>query len=107
MSTTTDIDNLFAQTRNSEPYFNDQGFVSRVTAQLPASRKVSVGQETVVTIAATVLGGAVAYPFFPVTEVIALIPNSFTITPVGLLAFSSLVSGLGYWLAEHGKPSKF
>jgi len=106
MSKATDIDNLFVHARNSEPYLNDQGFVSRVTAGLPAERKVSVAQETVITIAATILGGAVAYPFFPVGEIIALIPSSFTITPIGLLAASGLASGLFYWLAEHAAPNR-
>ncbi|MBT5387281.1 MAG: hypothetical protein HOJ99_06720 [Porticoccaceae bacterium] len=106
MSKVTDIDSLFVEARNSEPYFNDQGFVSSVSAMLPAGRKVSVGQETAVTIAATVLGSAVAYPFFPIGDILALIPNSITITPIGLLAASSLVSGLIYWLAEHAAPNR-
>jgi hypothetical protein len=48
----------------------------------------------------------VAYPFFPVGEIIALIPSSFTITPIGLLAASGLASGLFYWLAEHAAPNR-
>ena len=107
MSKTTDIDNLFAQARNSEPYFSSQGFVTDVQARLPVGRKVSVGQETAITIAATVLGAVVAFPFFPAGEIIALIPSSVSITPVGVLAASGLLSGLTYWLAEHSTASKF
>jgi hypothetical protein len=107
MSKTTDIDKLFAQARQSEPYFDNQGFASRVRAQLPAGRKVSIGQETAITVGAAVLGAAVAFPLFPVGEIFALIPSSFTVSVVGLLAASSLISGLAYWLAEHSTASKF
>jgi hypothetical protein len=54
-----------------------------------------------------VLGAAVAFPLFPVGEIFALIPSSFTVSVVGLLAASSLISGLAYWLAEHSTASKF
>jgi hypothetical protein len=101
MSNPTDIDHLFSQARAGEPYFSDQGFVSKVRSTLPAKRKVSVGQESAITTVATVLGCAVAYPFFPFNEIIGLLPTQFSITPVGLLAVSSLVSGLVYWLAEN------
>jgi hypothetical protein len=42
-----------------------------------------------------------------VGEIFALIPSSFTVSVVGLLAASSLISGLAYWLAEHSTASKF
>jgi hypothetical protein len=67
---------------------------------------VSVGQETAITIAATVLGAAVAFPLFPADEIFALMPSSFSITPVGMLTASGLLSGLIYWLAEHSTSSK-
>jgi hypothetical protein len=106
MTKTTDIDNLFAQARNSEPYLSSQGFVAGVKAGLPVGRRVSVGQETAITIAATVLGAAVAFPLFPADEIFALMPSSFSITPVGMLTASGLLSGLVYWLAEHSTSSK-
>jgi hypothetical protein len=101
MNKQTTIDDLFGQARTTEPYFNDQGFVSRVNAKLPIVRKVSAAQESAISIVAAILGCVVAYQFVSVNELIALIPNKVTLTPITLLASSSLISGLAYWLAEH------
>ena len=100
MSNLTEIDNIFSNARNTEPYFDDRGFVTRVTLELPTTSKVSVRQESVITIAATIIGCIIVYQYFPVTDLIELIPHQFSITPVDILMASSLVSMLSYWLAE-------
>ena len=101
MSKQTSIDDLFGQARATEPYFTDQGFVSRVNAKLPMVRKVSAAQESAISVVAAILGCTVAYQFVSINELIALIPNKVTLTPISLLASSGLISGLAYWLAEH------
>jgi hypothetical protein len=100
MSNPTEIDNIFSKARNTEPYFDDRGFVTRVTLELPTTSKVSVRQESVITIAATIIGCIIVYQYFPVTDFIQLIPNHLSITPIDLLVVSSLVSMLSYWAAE-------
>lgn len=103
MNNVTDIDNLFAQARSTEPYLNDQGFTSKLSSQIQSSKQLSLGQESAVSIVATVLGCVVAYQFFPVGDLLQLVPAHLSITPVKLLGVSSLLATLAYWFAE-SKP---
>lgn len=100
MNNVTDIDNLFAQARSTEPYLNDQGFTSKVSSQIQSSKQLSLGQESAVTIVATVLGCLVTYQFFPVGDLLQLVPAQLSITPVKLLGVASLVAAAAYWLTE-------
>ena len=100
MNTVTHIDNLFAQARSTEPYLNDQGFTSKLSSQIQSRKYLSPGQESAVTIVATVLGCMVAYQFINAGNLPQLASAQLSITPLELLGVSSLLAALACWFSD-------
>ena len=106
MKQSTDIENLFNQARNSEPYFSNRRFGSRVLTVIKLQEPVPFWKEVTIEMLGALIGCALAYSFFPFTDLVSSIPTKFSIGPMVLLSVAggfSVLCGLGYWTAERGR----
>ncbi len=97
------IDQLFATSREFEPYISDEGFTAGVMARLPAARLIPFWKECLITLAFTLVGCLVALYFFPAGQLLSSLPSSFVISPLtigGLSALIALMAGSTCWAVE-------
>ena len=102
----TDLDTLFNQARNSEPYLSNQRFGNRVLTLINLQDPVPFWKEATIEMLGAFIGCALAYSFFPFTDLVNSIPTQFSIGPMVLLSVAggfSLLCGIGYWTAERGQ----
>ncbi|MFB0995049.1 MAG: hypothetical protein QMC30_00110 [Porticoccaceae bacterium] len=94
MSKELDLDNLFSQLRDSEPELHESRFLHSVRSALPVKKHRSIGSETVITLAAAVIGCGLAFNYFPAAELLSQLPRKFTITPLFVLSLSGIAVAL-------------
>ena len=103
MTRKTDIDSHFAALRSSEPCIQDQGFSTRVLIELEQKAGLSFFKDALITMLFTLIGCLLSYAFFPVTEIVALLPSSIHISPMSLLTLGGAVAmacSAAYWTLE-------
>lgn len=103
MTRETDIDTLFAELRSSEPFIQDQGFSTRVLINFEQKAGLSFFKDSLITMLFTLIGCLLSYAFFPVAELVALLPSSIHISPMSLLTLAgaiTLACGSAYWTLE-------
>jgi len=103
MTRETDIDTLFAELRSSEPCIQDQGFSTRVLVELEQKAGLSFFKDALITMLFTLIGCLLAYAFFPLAELAALIPRTIHINPLALLTLAcaiTLACSSTYWTLE-------
>ena len=59
------LDDLFKQARQKEPYYGEKDFVSRVAVDIDRREKLSKTKETMITGSAAIIGAAITYAYFP------------------------------------------
>jgi|TARA_B110000908_G_C10233021_1_gene441648 hypothetical protein len=91
-NTDINIDSLFAELRNTEPCMQDQGFSTRIIAELEQKAELSFFKDALITMLFTLLGCLLTYAFFPVAELMALLPSSIHINPMSLLTLGGSVA---------------
>ena len=103
MSKPINLDVLFKQARQKEPYYNGKDFVSRVAVDIDRRKKLSKTKETMITGSAAIIGAAMTYAYFPLEMILQQVPTSFVINPMTVLMAAGITSiscGFAYWLAE-------
>jgi hypothetical protein len=103
MTRETDIDNLFATLRSSEPTIPDQGFSAQVLATLEKQAGLALWKDTLITLLFTLVGCLLAYAFFPMEKLAAVVPSSIHISPMSLVMLTgaiALACSSAYWAAE-------
>ena len=98
-----DIDSLFAELRNTEPCMQDQGFSTRIVVELEQKAELSFFKDALITMLFTLIGCLLAYAFFPVAELMALLPSSIHISPMSLLTLggsAALACCAAYWTLD-------
>jgi len=106
MKQSADIENLFSQARNSEPYLTNRRFGKRVLTLINIKEPVPFWKEASIEMLGAFVGGALAYSFFPLTDLVSSIPTKFVIGPMALLSIAggfSFLCGIGYWTADRGR----
>jgi hypothetical protein len=106
MKQSTDIENLFNQARNSEPYFSNRRFGSRVLTVIKLQEPVPFWKEVTIEMLGALIGCGLAYSFFPFNDLIAGIPTKFVIGPSVLLSIAGVISctcAIAYWTAERSR----
>ena len=106
MKQSADIENLFNQARNSEPYLNNRHFGKRVLTLINLQVPVPFWKEAAIEMLGAFVGCTLAYSFFPFTDLASSIPTKFVIGPMDLLSIAggfSLLCGIGYWTAERSR----
>ncbi|MBT3672513.1 MAG: hypothetical protein HOM90_08910 [Porticoccaceae bacterium] len=106
MKKTVDINNLFAKARNSEPYFSNRRFGSRVLTVIKLQEPVPFWKEVTIEMLGALIGCGLAYSFFPFNDLIASIPTKFVVGPSVLLSIAagiSCVIVIAYWAAERSR----
>ena len=99
-NTDINIDSLFAELRNTEPCMQDQGFSTRIVVELEQKAELSFFKDALITMLFTLIGCLLSYAFFPVAELVELLPNSIHISPMSLLTLGGAVAlacSAAYW----------
>ena len=103
MTRETDIDSLFAKLRSIEPRIADQGFSTRVLSKLEQKAGLSFFKDALITMLFTLMGCLLSYAFFPIAELMALMPRTIHIHPLSLLTLAgaiTLACSSAYWTLE-------
>ena len=103
MSKPINLDALFKQARQKEPYYGGKDFVSRVAVEIGRQKKLSKTKEAIIIGSAAVIGATITYAYFPLEMIMQQVPTSFVINPMTVLMAAGITSiscGFAYWLAE-------
>ena len=103
MSKPINLDALFKQARQKEPYYGGKDFVSRVAVDIGRQKKLSKTKEAIIIGSAAVIGATMTYADFPLAMIMQQVPTSFVINPMTVLMAAGVTSiscGFAYWLAE-------
>ena len=103
MSKPINLDALFKQARQKEPYYGGKDFVSRVAVDIGRQKKLSKTKEAIIIGSAAVIGATITYAYFPLEMIMQQVPTSFVINPMTVLMAAGITSincGFAYWLAE-------
>ena len=103
MSKPINLDDLFKQARQKEPYYSGKDFVSRVAVDIGRQKKLSKTKEAIIIGSAAVIGATITYAYFPLEMIMQQVPTSFVINPMTVLMAAGITSiscGFAYWLAE-------
>lgn len=103
MSKPINLDALFKQARQKEPYYGGKDFVSRVAVDIGRQKKLSKTKEAIIIGSAAVIGATITYAYFPLEMIMQQVPTSFVINPMTVLIAAGITSiscGFAYWLAE-------
>jgi hypothetical protein len=104
MSKPINLDALFKQARQKEPYYGGKDFVSRVAVDIGRQKKLSKTKEAIIIGSAAVIGATITYAYFPLEMIMQQVPTSFVINPMTVLMAAGITSiscGFAYWLAEN------
>jgi hypothetical protein len=103
MSKPINLDALFKQARQKEPYYGGKDFVSRVAVDIGRQKKLSKTKEAIIIGSAAVIGATITYAYFPLEMIMQQVPTSLVINPMTVLIAAGITSiscGFAYWLAE-------
>lgn len=103
MSKPINLDALFKQARQKEPYYGGKDFVSRVAVDIGRQKKLSKTKEAIIIGSAAVIGATITYAYFPLEMIMQQVPTSFVINPMTVFIAAGITSiscGFAYWLAE-------
>lgn len=97
-----DLDQLFQELRQTEPYLPDTGFTAAVIVQLPRRNELPLWIKNLLLLAATAAGSAVVAWQLPAAELLSFMASS-TLTPQFLGAATIAVYLFSYaavWVSQ-------